>query len=196
MLYIVLFGAPGSGKGTHSQKIVNKYGLVHLSTGVLLRSEISRRTVLGEIAAKYINIGKLVPDNVVVEMVKQFLINNDNKNGVLFDGFPRTLNQAITLDKFLSERKESISKVFLLDVEDEILIKRILLRGNDSERSDDHDIKVIRNRFAVYHKQSGPIENYYNEKNKLVTINGNGSIEDIFSKICTELKPLLRVDRF
>jgi adenylate kinase len=188
MFNLVLFGPPGSGKGTQSEKIVEKFGLVHLSTGNLLRQEISDKTQLGLAAKSFMDKGQLVPDEVVIAMIASCLEKNSKAKGFLFDGFPRTVAQAEALDKLLAYRKTSISKVLALEVSEEELVKRILKRGHTSGRSDDTDEGIIRKRFSVYRAETEAVADYYNEHGKLERIKGEGSIEDIFNALSAAIE--------
>ncbi len=182
MLNIVMFGPPGSGKGTQSEKIIDQYGLVHLSTGDLLRSEISGDTPLGRKAARIVDQGKLVPDEIVIGMIRNQLDQATDAPGFIFDGFPRTADQARSLDRLLEERDTAVSVMISLDVEREELIKRLLKRGKESGRSDDN-LEVIENRIRVYHEQTSPVMDYYRKAGKFESVNGTGSIEEIFERL-------------
>jgi adenylate kinase len=188
MFNLILFGPPGSGKGTQSDKLVEKYGFVHLSTGNLLRQEISERTPLGLEAKNFMDKGQLVPDEVVIGMIDSCIARNLESEGFLFDGFPRTVAQAEALDKLLSFRKTTIDKVIALDVNEEELVKRLKKRGETSSRSDDTDETVIRNRFAVYKNETEPVADYYQKQGKLEVIAGVGTIDNIFDAICSRIK--------
>ncbi|HYV93126.1 MAG TPA: adenylate kinase [Chitinophagales bacterium] len=193
MLNIVLFGPPGSGKGTQALKLSDAHSLIHISTGDIFRSEIKNETALGLEAKKYLDAGHLVPDEVTIRMLASFVEKNtdgDHK-GIIFDGFPRTVAQAEALDKFLKDRKMPVMKVLALEVDDEELIRRILLRGKDSGRSDDNDEAVIRKRIEVYNKQTSPLKQYYRKQGKLVSLKGVGSVEEIFSSLSDEVSKLL-----
>ena len=179
MLNLVLFGPPGAGKGTQSQRLIDKYHLIHLSTGDLLRSEIAGGTALGLEAKKLMDEGQLVPDSVVIGMIQNKLIEHADAQGFIFDGFPRTVAQAEALDKLLESRKESISGMIALEVSEEELEKRLLLRGKESGRADDANPEVIRKRINEYKAKTTPVANYYKAQNKLTTIQGIGSIEAI-----------------
>jgi len=181
MLNIVLFGPPGAGKGTQSKRLIEKYNLVHLSTGDILRGEIANGTPLGLEAKKLMDQGLLVPDEVVIGMIRNKLEQNSSANGFIFDGFPRTNAQAAALDILLSEKNTSISSMLALNVEDEELIKRILGRGKDSGRSDDNDPAIIRKRIEEYNAKTAPLINYYKAQNKYSEIVGAGSVNEIFS---------------
>ena len=183
MFNMILFGPPGSGKGTQSENIVEKYGLVHLSTGNLLREEIALKTPLGTEAKNFIDKGQLVPDEVVIGMIDNCLEHHKDAKGFLFDGFPRTVTQAEALDKLLSLKKSEISLVLALEVSEEELVKRLLNRGKTSGRSDDTDETVIRKRFAVYTNETEPVAVHYRQFKKFHSIKGEGSVEEIFNAI-------------
>lgn len=187
MFNLVLFGPPGSGKGTQSDRLVAKYGLIHLSTGNLLRKEIADQTSLGMSAKSYIDAGKLVPDAVVIGMVDSFFDQHKGANGFLFDGFPRTVAQAEALDELLTRKNTAISLVVALEVSEEELVKRLLHRGQTSGRSDDTDESVIRKRFAVYTNETSPVAAYYQQSGKFSSISGEGSIDTIFTGICAQI---------
>lgn len=192
MFNLVLFGPPGCGKGTQSDKIVEQYGLVHLSTGNLLRAEIKAKTPLGIEAANFIDKGQLVPDEVVIGMVDSFFEKNKDARGFLFDGFPRTLPQAKALDKLLELKKTEISQVLMLEVDEEELIKRLVNRGKTSGRSDDTDENVQRKRQEVYRNETLPVAAYYNKSRKLTNINGMGSIDEIFDRLSASIDKKLK----
>lgn len=183
MFNLILFGPPGSGKGTQSEKLVEKYALVHLSTGNLLREEISNKTPLGLEAKNFIDKGQLVPDEVVIGMIDSCLEHHKNASGFLFDGFPRTAAQADALDKLLSLKKTEIALVISLEVTEEELVKRLLNRGKTSGRTDDTNEAVIHQRFAVYRNETAPIADHYKKLKKFQSIKGEGSVEDIFSLV-------------
>jgi adenylate kinase len=183
MLNLVLFGPPGAGKGTQSQKLIEKHQLVHLSTGDLLRNEISKETPLGKEAKKLMDQGFLVPDEVVISMISNKLDSNKNANGFIFDGFPRTVAQAEALDQLLASKGSSISGMIALEVDDAELEARLLLRGKDSCRPDDANPEVIRKRISEYNAKTAVVANFYKGQNKFTSINGVGGIEDIFSSI-------------
>ena len=183
MFNLILFGPPGSGKGTQSDKLVEKYGLVHLSTGNLLRQEMKDKTPLGLEAKSFIDKGQLVPDEVVIGMVDSYFDQHKGARGFLFDGFPRTVAQAKALDKLLELKKTEIGKVLILDVDEEELIKRLVLRGKTSGRSDDADENVQRNRQSVYKKETLPVADYYSKSRKVANVNGMGDIDAIFERL-------------
>lgn len=183
MLNIVLFGPPGAGKGTQSEKLISKYGLVHLSTGDILRSEIARGTALGMEAKQIMDRGDLVSDDIVIGMIEAKLDANPHANGFIFDGFPRTQAQAIALDDLLQKKGTAISAMLALEVDNEELVKRLLLRGKDSGRPDDANEEIIRNRVNEYNNKTLPLKKYYSEQAKFHSINGIGSIESIFNQL-------------
>lgn len=183
MFNLILFGPPGSGKGTQSEKLVEKYDLVHLSTGNLLRQEIKDKTPLGVEAKSFIDKGQLVPDEVVIGMVDSYFDLHKGAKGFLFDGFPRTVAQAKALDNLLELKKTEIGKVLILDVDEEELISRLVNRGKTSGRSDDMDEKVQRNRQEVYKKETLPVAAYYTKAKKVASINGMGNVDDIFERL-------------
>lgn len=182
MLNVVIFGAPGSGKGTQSERIIEEYGLDHISTGDVLRAEIKAETELGKTAKGYIEKGQLVPDELIVDMLAGVLDSKANAKGVIFDGFPRTIPQAKALKKMLNERGTDVSVMLNLQVEEAELINRLLERGKISGRSDDNE-ETIKSRLEVYHNQTAPLTDYYLGEGKHVAIHGMGTIEDIFGRI-------------
>ena len=181
MFNLILFGPPGSGKGTQSEQLIARYGMKHLSTGDLLRSEIAAKTPLGLEAKKVMDKGQLVPDEVVIGMIDSSLEHHRNARGFLFDGFPRTVAQAKALDKLLYLKKTAISSVLALEVNDEELIKRLLNRGKTSGRSDDTDETVIRKRLTVYNNETAPVAEHYKKAKKFQAVKGEGTIDNIFS---------------
>jgi adenylate kinase len=190
MLNLVLFGPPGAGKGTQSDKLIEKYKLVHLSTGDILRSEIKAQTKLGLDASERISKGELVPDAVVIGMIESKIDQHKNAPGFIFDGFPRTSAQAEVLDTLLEKRGTSISAMLSLEVDREELITRLLSRGKISGRADDQDLSIIENRIAVYNKETAPVMNHYKAQNKYKPIKGVGSIDDIFNSLCQVIDSL------
>lgn len=190
MLNLVLFGPPGAGKGTQSALLIDKYNLVHLSTGDILRGEIAAGTALGLEAKFLMDKGDLVPDSVVIGMIKSKLENNPDAKGFIFDGFPRTTAQAEALDVLLSELNTAISGMLSLKVDDEELTKRLLLRGKDSGRADDQDESIIRNRINEYNNKTLPLKEFYGAQNKLQEVEGIGSVEEINQKLCTTINNL------
>jgi adenylate kinase len=187
MFNLILFGPPGSGKGTQSEKLILKYGLKHLSTGDLLRSEIANQTALGIEAKKIMDKGQLVPDEVVIGMISSALDANPDAKGFLFDGFPRTAAQAEALDKLLELKETSIRVMLALEVTEEELVRRLLKRGETSDRSDDTNENVIRERIAVYHSKTSAVAHYYEKFKKVVMLKGEGTVDEIFSRISTEI---------
>lgn len=187
MLNIVLFGPPGAGKGTQSEKLIAKYGLVHLSTGDILRSEIARGTALGMEAKQIMDRGDLVSDEIVIGMIESKLDANPNANGFIFDGFPRTQAQAVALDDLLQKKGTAISAMLALEVDNEELVKRLLLRGKESGRPDDANEDIIRNRVNEYNNKTLPLKKYYSEQAKFHSINGIGSIDSIFNQLCERI---------
>ena len=184
MLNIVIFGAPGSGKGTQSDKIIEHYNLFHISTGDVLRDNIRRGTDLGKVAKEYIDQGQLVPDELIIDILAQVLDDNKERagEGMIFDGFPRTIPQAEALEQLLADRGMQIDAVVGLEVPEEELIKRILLRGQLSGRSDDNE-ETARKRLDTYHNQTSPLKAYYEQQGKYRAINGLGTIDGIFELI-------------
>lgn len=187
MFNLILFGPPGSGKGTQSEKLIAKYGLKHLSTGDLLRSEISRQTPLGKEAQNFMDKGQLVPDEVVIGMISSALDANPNAKGFLFDGFPRTAAQAEALDKLLDLKEAPIAVMLALEVSESELIKRLLKRGETSGRSDDNNENVIRARITEYHNKTAVVADYYKRFDKVEMVKGEGSIDEIFERLCKEI---------
>ena len=187
MFNIILFGPPGSGKGTQSEKLIAKYGLKHLSTGDLLRSEISQQTPLGLEAKNIMDKGHLVPDEVVIGMISSALEANPEVRGFLFDGFPRTDNQAEALDKLLELKKTAIAVMLAMDVSEEELVKRLVKRGETSGRPDDSNEGVIRARIAEYNSKTAAVVNYYKSFDKVVAVKGEGGVEEIFTGLCNEI---------
>lgn len=183
MLNLVLFGPPGAGKGTQSQNLIEKFGLIHLSTGDLLRGEIAGGTELGLEAKKLMDDGKLVPDAVVIGMISNKLDSNKSAKGFIFDGFPRTVAQAEALDELLASKESAISGMIALQVNDEELEHRLLLRGKSSGRPDDANPEIIRKRIKEYNDKTAPVAGFYQGQNKYTSINGIGNVEDIFASI-------------
>ncbi len=184
MINIVLFGPPGSGKGTQAEKLVEKYGLLHISTGDLFRYEMGNDTPLGIKAKEYMSKGELVPDEVTIGMLKNKVMANLDVKGYILDGFPRTIPQAEALDKLMDELDQSISGLIAMHVNEEELVARLLNRGKTSGRADDNDESIIRNRIKIYNKETAPVFNFYNHQDKGTTIEGVGTIDQIFDKLC------------
>ena len=190
MLNIVLFGPPGAGKGTQSEKILKKYNLVHLSTGDLFRLHLNNETSLGLEAKKYMNKGDLVPDQIVISMVEDKINKSSNVIGFVFDGFPRTINQAIALDNMLEKNNIPIKQMIALKVDENELIKRIKNRAKTSGREDDKSIDKINNRIQVYNEETKPVADYYKKHNKYSEVDGIGEINEIFLKLCSKIDDL------
>lgn len=187
MLNIVLLGPPGAGKGTQAVKLAEKYKLVHLSTGDIFRANIKDGTELGNLAKSYMEKGNLVPDEVTIHMLESETNKYPNAKGFIFDGFPRTIAQAEALDKFLAGKNFSISMTLALEVDEEELTKRIIIRGKESGRSDDLDESIVRNRVKEYNDKTAPLKEFYKKQGKLRVIYGIGNIEEIFSLLCKEI---------
>lgn len=190
MFNIILFGPPGSGKGTQSEKIIQSYGLYHISTGELLREQVCKATPLGIEAQRFMDSGELVPDDIVIGMIGKKLEENPGGKGFIFDGFPRTTSQAEALDELLVRNNTSIQTLIALEVPQDELKNRLILRGKVSGRSDDND-EVIENRIKEYRNKTEPVANYYQEKGLLSRINGNGTIDETFGLIQSEINQLL-----
>lgn len=184
MINLILFGPPGSGKGTQAAKLVERYQLVHISTGDLFRFEISNKTPLGLEAKSYIDKGELVPDSVTIGMLNNKVDAHPEAKGFIFDGFPRTIPQANALDALLEEKGGPVAALLALQVDDAEIVERIKLRGKSSGRPDDNDETIIRNRIAVYKNETTPVFDYYNAQHKSHSINGVGGVEDIFERLC------------
>ena len=190
MLNIVLFGPPGSGKGTQSEKLIQKYGLIHLSTGDIFRANIKNETELGKSAKGYMDKGDLVPDEVTIGMLEAEVNKHVNPKGFIFDGFPRTAAQAEALDRFLDSKGWKITGMIALEVDDEELKKRLLLRGKDSGRPDDQNPDIIANRINEYNTKTAPLKSYYEAQGKYRGVYGIGEIDQIFSTLCLEIDRL------
>lgn len=190
MFNLILFGPPGSGKGTQSEKLIDQYGLLHLSTGNLLREEIANKTKLGLEAKDFMDKGQLVPDSVVIGMIRSAIAQNPQAKGFLFDGFPRTVAQSEALDDLLKESASEISVVLALEVTQEELVKRLLNRGKTSGRSDDVNEDIIRARITEYENKTSPVAGHYHKQGKFIKIKGEGSVDDIFSALTTEIDGL------
>ncbi len=183
MLNLVLFGPPGAGKGTQSENLINKYNLVHLSTGDILRSEIARGTALGRKAKEIMDRGELVGDDIVIGMIETKIDENPHAKGFIFDGFPRTTTQAVALDDLLQKKGTGITGMLALEVNDEELLKRLLLRGKESGRPDDRDETIIKRRIQEYNNKTLPLKKYYSEQAKFHSINGIGTVDEIFKSL-------------
>lgn len=192
MMNLVLFGAPGSGKGTQSAKIIDKYGLYHISTGDVLRDHIARHTDLGRLADKYISKGQLIPDAVMTEILDNVLEEKaGGKNGVVFDGFPRTIAQAEALEKLLKKRGAKIDGVIGLEVAEDELIKRMLQRGRETGRTDDN-LETITRRLEVYRESTKPLKDYYDELGLYLSVDGQGNVDDIFGNITKGIDSMVK----
>ena len=189
MLNIVIFGAPGSGKGTQSERIVEKYGINHISTGDVLRAEIKNGTELGKTAKGYIDQGQLIPDELMIDILASVFDSFKDSKGVIFDGFPRTIAHAEALKKMLAERGQDVSVMVDLDVPEEELMIRLIKRGKDSGRADDNE-ETIKKRLHVYHSQTAPLIDWYKNEKKYQHINGLGTMEGIFAEICEAVDKL------
>jgi len=187
MFNIIIFGPPGAGKGTQSAKLLDNYNLTHLSTGDVFRSNIKGETELGLLAKSYIDKGELVPDEVTIAMVKDFVQQHADSTGFIFDGFPRTISQGEALSEILAEHNEKIDIVLALEVDEDELVKRLLERGKISGRADDQDEGTIRNRFKEYLNKTEPLLDFYRNKNLLHSVQGMGSIDDIFNRLAQEV---------
>ena len=184
MLNLVLFGPPGSGKGTQAKKLIDKYHLIHISTGDLFRYEMGNNTPLGEKAKAYMAKGELVPDEITIGMLENKVNKHPDAVGFIFDGFPRNNVQAEALDTFLASKGTSVSGLVALDVDDEEIIKRILERGKTSGRADDNNESIIRNRIDVYNQETAPVFEFYKTQNKSHLVHGIGTIDEIFDRLC------------
>lgn len=183
MLNLVLFGPPGAGKGTQSEKLINHYGLVHISTGDVFRA-LDPNSDLAKLAKSYSDKGNLVPDEITIEILENEVAKHPNAKGVIYDGFPRTNTQAAALDKFLSGKGSTITMMVALDVEEEELKTRLIKRAEVSGRADDADPEIIQNRIDNYNKQTAPVADFYKAQGKLRLVNGIGSIDEIFNRVC------------
>ncbi len=191
MLNLILFGPPGSGKGTQAAKLIEKYNLLHISTGDLFRAEISNGTALGLEAKSFIDKGALVPDSVTVNMLKSKMEQHPTVQGVIFDGFPRTIPQAEALDEMLKSKGTEVSLLLSLLVDDSEIISRIVKRGASSGRTDDTDPEIIQNRINTYKSQTTPVADYYSKFGKTKTVEGVGSVDEIFESLCAEIDAVL-----
>lgn len=190
MINLILFGPPGSGKGTQAAKIIEKYALVHISTGDLFRYEMSNDTPLGQQAKAYMAKGELVPDSVTIGMLRNKVEAHPDAKGFIFDGFPRTITQAQALDALLAEKTSEITALIALQVEDSEIVERIKKRGATSGRTDDTNESIVRNRIEVYKSETTPVFDYYARQNKSHSINGVGEIDEIFSLISAAIDNL------
>ena len=191
MLNVVLFGPPGAGKGTQSEILLQRYELVHLSTGDIFRANIKGQTALGQQAKAFMDKGELVPDSVTISMLESEVVKHPGAKGFIFDGFPRTSAQAAALDSFLAGKSSSITCMLALEVDEEELIKRLLNRATTSGRADDADETIVRNRIAVYNRETSPVANYYRDQQKYRGIVGVGNVEEITQRLCSALDTFL-----
>ncbi|MDD2984257.1 MAG: adenylate kinase [Crocinitomicaceae bacterium] len=182
-LNIVLFGPPGAGKGTQSERLIQKYGLIHLSTGDIFRANMKEETELGILAKSFISKGHLVPDEVTINMLKEEVLKHPESKGFIFDGFPRTTVQAVALDEFLATMNSSIKVMLALEVEENELRERLMKRALVSGRSDDADEKIIQNRINVYKNETAPVKTFYEKQSKFISIDGIGTIDEISNRI-------------
>ena len=189
MLNIILFGAPGCGKGTQAARIKEKYNINHISTGEVIRGEIARGTELGKSMQSYIESGRLAPDSIVIGMIRNYLKEHRDAAGNIFDGFPRTTAQAEEFDRILAEDGESVNVMVYMDVPEEELVKRILLRGKDSGRADDN-METIKERLEVYHSQTQPLRRYYEGRGNYKSIDGSRSVDEISDEIAAHIDSL------
>lgn len=187
MLNLVLFGGPGSGKGTQSARLIDRYGLYHISTGEVLRDHIARGTQLGKVADSFISKGNLIPDELMIDILDAELNNPGAGNGVIFDGFPRTIPQAEALEKLLEKRGGKVDAVIGLEVPEEELTDRLIKRGKESGRTDDNS-DVIKKRLEVYHRQTEPLKEHYVGKDLYIPVEGTGVVEEIFHRISDNLE--------
>lgn len=187
MLNIVLFGPPGAGKGTQAVKLAEKYNLVHLSTGDIFRANIKNGTELGILAKSYMDKGHLVPDEVTIRMLESEVNKRPDAKGFIFDGFPRTIAQAEALDRFLTGRNLDINITLALEVNEEELTRRIILRGKESGRADDQNENIVRNRVKEYNSKTAPLKEFYKKQGKLKEVNGIGTIDEIFRQLCRQI---------
>ncbi|MDE6499968.1 MAG: adenylate kinase [Rikenella sp.] len=192
MLNIVLFGPPGAGKGTQAEKLQKKYGLLHLSTGEVIRDEMNRGTELGQLAARQMEGGKLASDELVLGIIEKYIEEHRSAPGVIFDGFPRTLPQAEAFDRMLNRIGSKVSVMLALEVPDEVVIDRILTRGKTSGRADDQSIDTIRNRIEVYDRQTAVVADFYKKQDKFRAVEGVGTIDEIFDRLCAVVDGLER----
>ncbi len=194
MLNIILFGPPGSGKGTQAFKLKEYYHLLHVSTGDIFRNEIKNSTPIGIEAKSYLDKGHLVPDELTIRMLGVFVEQNatPEMQGIIFDGFPRTIPQAEALDKYLEEKNTPVNVVLAMKVNDQELIKRLMNRGITSGRTDDSSEEVVKNRLQVYYNQTAPLASYYQKQNKFISLTGEGTIDEIFEHLCAEMNKLIK----
>lgn len=192
MFNLVLFGPPGAGKGTQAEKLIKKYGFNHISTGEVIREQIRKGTELGLSVQSYIEKGLLAPDELVINIIADYVASHKDAKGNIFDGFPRTTVQAEAFDKIMNGNGTPVNVMLSLEVPDEELVKRLLLRGKESGRADDSNESVIRNRINVYKAQTAVVADYYKPQGKFHAINGLGTIDEIFDRLCKEIDSLLK----
>lgn len=190
MKNIVLFGAPGAGKGTQAVKLVEKYGFNHISTGQVIRNEIAAQTPAGKQVEECIARGEFAPDDLVIAIVKNFMATHQDVEGSIFDGFPRNTYQAEQFDLLMNEWNSEVDVMLSLEVPEDELVERLLLRGKDSGRADDANEEVIRNRIRIYNEQTAPVADYYAAQGKHIAIDGTGTIEEIFERLCKAVDAL------
>lgn len=183
MINLVLFGPPGAGKGTQAENLITKYNLTHISTGDVFRKNIQEKTELGLLAKSFMDKGQLVPDEVTIDMLKNVVNSQENTKGFIFDGFPRTTPQAKALDEFMTTKNMDISAMIALEVEDSILVERLLNRGKDSGRADDADESIIKNRITEYYNKTAALKDFYGNQNKYFGVDGIGSIDEISNRL-------------
>ncbi len=187
MYNLVLFGPPGAGKGTQAEKLIEKYGFNHISTGEVIRQEIKKGSDLGRSVQKYIESGQLAPDSLVIDIIANYVENNKDAKGNIFDGFPRTTVQAEAFDKIMAKNGTPVDMMLSLEVDDNILIERLLGRGKISGRADDCNEEVIRNRIDVYKAQTAVVADFYKKQNKHKAVNGVGTVDEVFARLCKEI---------
>lgn len=192
MFNLVLFGPPGAGKGTQAEKLIKKYGFNHISTGEVIREQIRKGTELGLSVQSYIEKGLLAPDELVINIIADYVASHKDAKGNIFDGFPRTTVQAEAFDKIMNGNGTPVNVMLSLEVPDEELVKRLLLRGKESGRADDSNESVIRNRIDVYKAQTAVVADYYKPQGKFHAVNGLGTIDEIFDRLCKEIDSLLK----
>ena len=191
MLNLILFGPPGSGKGTQAENLIKKYNLFHISTGDMFRYELSNNTELGQLARSYMDKGQLVPDSVTIAMLQKRVEDNPDVKGFIFDGFPRTDAQAAALDALLVSLHQEIDALIELVVDEEEIVQRLLFRGQSSGRPDDTNEDIIRNRIGVYRRQTSQVFDYYADQQKSYSVSGSGSIDEIFEALCSKIDSIL-----